>query len=151
VYKVYITKKMTTKNINFGNNNESGSLEISRALVMNLSINNENKELNNHRLKAGGLVLRTESPDTGQKTRLGLRSKIVIYFGLKMVLEIVFDHLFGQFSRSHTKKYPLAQKCLPQYFFRKSGKLSNSFVELLPLIRRMISLGAILGGADTNR
>jgi hypothetical protein len=46
VYKVYITKKMTTKKINFGNNNESGSLEISRALVMNLSINNENKEIN---------------------------------------------------------------------------------------------------------
>jgi hypothetical protein len=59
----------------------------------------QRRQLNNHRLKAGGLVFRTESPDTGQKTRLGLRSKIVVYFGLKMMLQIVFDHLFSQFSR----------------------------------------------------
>jgi len=48
------------------------------------------------------------------------------------------------------QKYPLAQKCRPQYLFLKSGKLSNNFVALLPLIRLIISLGAKSGGAETK-
>jgi len=49
-----------------------------------------------------------------------------------------------------TQKYPLAQKCFPQYLFLNSGKISNSFLELLPFTLRIISLAAIFGGADTN-
>jgi hypothetical protein len=36
-----------------------------------------------------------------------------------------------------TQEYPRAQKCLPQYRLRKSGKLSNNLLKLLPLIRRI--------------
>jgi hypothetical protein len=48
------------------------------------------------------------------------------------------------------QKYPLAQKCLPQYLFFRCENSSNSLLAALPLIRRMISLGAISGGALTS-
>jgi len=50
-----------------------------------------------------------------------------------------------------TQKYPLAQKCCPQYLFFNSENISNNFLELRPLILLMISLGARFGGADTNK
>ena len=53
--------------------------------------------------KAGGFVLWTESPDTGQKTRLSFSPEVVVYPGLEMMLQVLFNHLFRQFARGHTK------------------------------------------------
>ena len=48
------------------------------------------------------------------------------------------------------QKYPRAQKCLPQYRFFTRGNSSNILLDVLPLTRRIISEGAISGGAETR-
>ena len=42
------------------------------------------------------------------------------------------------------------KKCRPQYLFFTCGNSSNSLLDVRPLIRRMISLGAIVGGELTR-
>ena len=55
--------------------------------------------------------------------------------------QILLDHLFRHLA--YAQKYPLAQKCRPQYRLRKCGYSSNSLLDVRPLIRLMISLGAM--------
>jgi hypothetical protein len=107
-------------------------------------------ELNNHRLQAGGLVSRIASPDTGHNVRLCRCSEIVVYFGLKMLLGIVFDHPFGKFFLGNAKIPPPCPKMYSPAFLSLVHVASSGFAEPRFLIRRIISLGAILGGADTK-
>ena len=76
--------------------------------------------------------------------------KVVIYFRLEVMLQIFLDHLVRHITRGHAKIAPRPEMPSPIAFFY-SGKLSNSFDELRPLILRIISLGAIFGGVETNR
>jgi hypothetical protein len=50
-----------------------------------------------------------------------------------------------------TAKYPRAQKCFPQNFFRSSGNSCNSTRELIPFNHCMIRLTCWFGRYDTNR
>jgi hypothetical protein len=42
--------------------------------------------------KAGGLVLWTESPDTGRKTRLIFSPEVIIDLRFKMMIQVFFNH-----------------------------------------------------------
>ena len=79
-----------------------------------------------------------------------------------MMLEVLLNHLLGHLSHRRAK-IPSSvlgktaprgacppQKCRPQYRFFNIGNSSNSLAALRPLSRRMISLGAIVGGALTR-
>jgi hypothetical protein len=48
--------------------------------------------------KAGGLVLWTESPDTGRKTRLIFSSEAIIHLRFKMMIQVFLNHFFRQFT-----------------------------------------------------
>ena len=65
--------------------------------------------LNNHRLEAGGFELRTESPDTrrlNDASLLWLHPKIVVGIRLKMMFQILLDHLFRHLSDRGTEISP---------------------------------------------
>jgi len=53
--------------------------------------------------KAGGLVLWTESPDTGRKTRLIFSPEVIVNLRFKVMIQVFFNHLFRQFTRGNTK------------------------------------------------
>ena len=102
--------------------------------------------------KAGGFELRTWSPDTRRlndasyggsilKSSFGLGSKWCSRYCL--IISSVICPTVAQ-------KYPRAQKCRPQYLFFRCGNSSNNRLAVLPLIRLIISLGAIVGGALTK-
>ena len=102
--------------------------------------------------KAGGFELRTGSPDTRRlndasygdsilNSSFGLGSKWCSRYCL--IISSVICPTVAQ-------KYPRAQKCRPQYLFFRCGNSSNSRLAVLPLIRLIISLGAIVGGALTK-
>ncbi len=63
-----------------------------------------------------------------------------------VMLPILLYHFFRHLAYRGTEVPPLAQKCRPQYFFFRCGNSSNSLLDVRPLIRLMISLGAMLGG-----
>ena len=107
--------------------------------------------LNNHRLKPEGLSNKHwkcsipanagwNQPSTS-KLSLGSRSKWCSRYS--RIISLVS-------SPAVTQKYPRAQKCLPQYRFLRWGNSWRIIWELRPLIRRIISEGEMLGGADTN-
>lgn len=61
------------------------------------------------------------------------------------MFQMLLDHLFRHLAYRGAK-IPSRQKCQPQYRFFTRGNSSNSFADVRPLIRLMISLGAIFGG-----
>jgi len=67
-----------------------------------------------------------------------------------MMLQVLLDHISSVICPTVAQKYPLAQKCLAQYRFFRCGNSSNSLFAVRPLIRLMISLGAISGGLLTS-
>ena len=79
------------------------------------------KLLNNHQLKAGGLNLRTESPDTGRIDPLGCFSPEVVFcLWLKVMVKVFLDHLIGELIISHAK----CNRSLPDLFFSLTPTLS---------------------------
>jgi len=87
--------------------------------------------------------------DTGHKTRLCLRPKIIITLRFEVMFQIILKHLFGQLTRSRTKVASCPKVSSPILLFQ-IGKTFKHNIEHLPLIRLMISLGARLGGAETK-
>ena len=83
-------------------------------------------------LRPVGFNSRTESPAIPALGRLvHSMSNIVIEIFFKMVLKIFSDHVFRQFSRSHTK-ISSCPKCRPQYRFFMRGNSSNILRDTLP-------------------
>ncbi|SDT94242.1 hypothetical protein SAMN04487931_103101 [Desulfobacula phenolica] len=66
-----------------------------------------------------------------------------------MMFKVIYDHILSYFIRTHAK-ITTSPESLPQYRFFNTGNSSNDLLAVLPFILRIISLGAIVGGSDTN-
>jgi hypothetical protein len=91
----------------------------------------------------------TESLDTGRDPSLRLCAKVVRPNRFELIWQIPLL-IFSVIYPTVAQKSPRPQKCRPQYRCFSIGNSSNSLLEVQPLIRRMISLGAIVDGAETR-
>ena len=70
--------------------------------ITSFSTASATSQLNNHQLKLVGLSYGLKS-GYGSKTRLVLRSKIIVSFGLKMMFQVILDHLIRDLSGCYTE------------------------------------------------
>lgn len=99
--------------------------------------------------KAGGFTLRTGSPDTCRLNNASYGVSILnslFGLGIKMMPQLLFNHFFRHLPNCGAE-VPSRPKMSPQYPFFRWENSSNSRLAVLPLIRRIISLGAIVGRA----
>jgi hypothetical protein len=87
------------------------------------------------------------SPKRRVLARFGLEFIVRIWF--KIMLKVALDHFFCHLAY-RSAKIAARPKCRPQYLFFRCENSSNNRLGVFPLIRFMISLGAIFGGALTK-
>ena len=79
----------------------------------------------------------------------GVDLELTIGIRFKMMFKVILIHLVGDLPRRNTEISPGPEVPTPIPFF-DHGNSSNSLAEVRLLMRLMISLGAIDGGANTK-